>query len=138
MPIRSHSGLFCTRDTGSDPFVGEELHDIEQVTRMLAIHRGDQFATIDIFHGRRRKFQIGKKKVLGSLCSGSYLDRVKSATHHEVGFDLHLNATTTDKQFGFARIGGGGVGLEPVRLQALGSLSKSFGDRVSTCVRGSV
>jgi len=57
------------------------------------------------------------------------LDRVKSTSHHEIGFDLHLNATTTNKQFGFASVGScGGSGLKPVGLQALGSLSKSFRD----------
>jgi hypothetical protein len=31
-----------TTDSGCDPFMGKKLHYIEQVTRVLAIHRGDQ------------------------------------------------------------------------------------------------
>ena len=43
----------------------EEFHDVEEIARMLAVHRGDQFAAVDVFERERRKIEVDHECVAG-------------------------------------------------------------------------
>ena len=43
---------------GSDAFVGDELHDVEEVTRVLTVECGNQFAAIEVFQRDHRQTDI--------------------------------------------------------------------------------
>ena len=74
-------------DLRRDPFVAEELPDIEEIARMLAIEGSDELAAVEVFEGDERQLQIGLQRFLRFRAERAGSDRMHRSAHHEVDFD---------------------------------------------------
>ena len=122
LPVRKAGA--CMRqneptDIGRDSSVREELHDIEEVAWVLAVHRCDQLATIHILERHHGNLDIGLERVARFLCQRRHAHGMDRATHDKIHFDLNLDSTLPDEQLGLAGIRRGWrLGLEALLLQA--------------------
>ena len=88
-----------------DALVGEQIADVEQVARMLAVEGGDDLAGIEIGEGEH--LHLGKAE--GGLDGGrdaAQLGRVGAAAHDRRDLDLDLHAGLAHEQLGDGAFGG--------------------------------
>src|SRR5579863_8311278 len=91
----------------------EKPVNIKEVTRMLAIHRGDKFAAVKFRRSQHRHGQLGGKKFPRCITKLSGFHRQNGSAKNVIYFNLHLISSAPEEQFDFVAIFGG----EHLRLQ---------------------
>ena len=91
-------------DVSRDSSVLEELHNVEEVARVLAVHRCDQLAAIDVFERHRRNLKVGLERVARTRCQRCHAYGVDRATHDKIHLDFDFDTTLPNEQFGCASI----------------------------------
>ena len=86
----------------------EKTANIEQVARVLAIHRGDEFAAVKFWRGQNRHGQVRREKLPGLVPKPACFHRQHRAAKNVINLDLHLIAPASDEQFEFVAVFGGG------------------------------
>ena len=79
----------------------EKTVNIKQVTRMLAIHRGDKFAAVKFRRGQNRHGQLGGKKFPRCVTKSSGFHWQNGSAKNVIHFNLYLVASTLDEQLNF-------------------------------------
>lgn len=107
----------------------EPMH-VEQVPRMLPVHRCHQFAPVKLRHGERRERQAGGEKISRRRNHQPLLDRKHGAAEDVVGFHLHQARAAADEQLAhFAALGGDQLRLDAKAPQLPAGREKGVGDR---------
>ncbi len=73
----------------------EQLHDVKEIPRMLAIQCGNELAAVDILGSQDRDFQVGQKGVARHRRHVGALHWVNRASKDGIDFDLYLNGSAT-------------------------------------------
>jgi hypothetical protein len=108
-----------------DAAVGEQLHHVEQVARVLPVHGGDQLAAVDVVDRHHRNLQLGLEHLLGLGGQPGHRRRPHGPAHHVVDLDLDLDAVALHQQLGLAGRGHAcEMGLESPRPERCGGLAE--------------
>jgi hypothetical protein len=95
-----------------NPFIGKQVLDIEQISRMLSVQCCNQFPCIEV--GKRNDLDFSEAELLlydGPDCF--QLRGIDSAPKDGSDFDLDLSVSLTNKDEGSARVGA--VGDDAIR-----------------------
>ena len=95
----------------------KKLQDIEEITRVLTVHRGHELAAVEILKRGDRVLKIRLQYLAragGKCCS---LDGADGPAQDEIDLDLHFDLAVTRQEFRLAGIGRGLCsGLEALLL----------------------
>lgn len=87
-------------NTGRDSLVYEKLHDVEQIARMLAVHRRRQLAAIYVFERHLRDLEVRLQRLARIRRQRRRAARMDDAAYDEVDLD----AGTPHQQLGRPRV----------------------------------
>jgi hypothetical protein len=73
----------------------KQLHDVEEIPRMLPVHRGDQLAAIHVFQRHHGNVQVSHQHIARTRHQRCGADRMHRAAHDEVDLDLHFDGSST-------------------------------------------
>ena len=74
------------------------MHHVEDVARMLTIHRRDKLAAVELCRRQDRNGEVRGGQVLGAVDQRVMFDWKRSATKHHVHLDLDLRRTVADHE----------------------------------------
>ncbi len=96
----------------------EETMHVEQVSRVLSVQGGDQFAAVEFRRGEHRSFHLGGKQAAALRRQRHRSHRHERPSEHMVHFDFHLLVSATKKQFRFVALRADRrLGLDPSAVQ---------------------
>jgi hypothetical protein len=83
------------------------VHHVEDVARMLTIHRRDKLAAVELCRRQDRNGEVRGGQVLGAVDQRVMFDWKRSATKHHVHLDLDLRRTVADHELDVIALCGG-------------------------------
>jgi len=83
----------------------QHVHHVEDVPRVLPVHRRDQLAAIELRAGQDRYSQIGGEEILGAGDEPARFDRQYRAPKDEVDLDLDLGRVVADHELDVVSLG---------------------------------
>lgn len=81
------------------------MHHVEEITRMLPVHRSDELPPVDVVERNHRDFELDLKDLLRLGRQPRDLDRPDGATHHVVHLDLDFYSVSFHQKLCLTRIG---------------------------------